>query len=31
VQLINPGFVPESVIVPEIEKDFGKIGWLVQK
>lgn len=30
VQLINPRFVPESVIVPEIEKDIKNIGWLVQ-
>lgn len=29
VQLINPDFVPESVIVPTIERDLEKLGWLV--
>jgi hypothetical protein len=29
VQLINPDFVPESVIVPAIERDLETLGWIV--
>lgn len=29
VQLLNPDFVPESVIVPAIETDLEKLGWIV--
>jgi hypothetical protein len=29
VQLLNPDFVPESVIVPTIENDLEKLGWIV--
>ncbi len=29
VQLINPDYVPESVIVPAIESDLEKLGWIV--
>ncbi len=28
VQLRNQLFVPESVIVPEIETDFDQLGWI---
>lgn len=29
VQLLNPDYVPESVIVPTIENDLEKLGWIV--
>lgn len=29
VQLVNPDYVPESIIVPVIEKDLEKLGWIV--
>ena len=29
VQLINSGFVPESVIVPIIETDIKNLGWII--
>jgi hypothetical protein len=29
VQLINPDFVPESIIVPTIQKDLETLGWIL--
>ena len=29
VQLLNPNFVAESIIVPAIEQDLEKLGWIV--
>lgn len=29
VQLVNPDYVPESVIVPHIERDLKTLGWIV--
>ena len=28
IQLTNQLFVPESIIVPEIETDFDQLGWI---
>ena len=30
VEILNPGFVAESVIVPEIEQDITDIGWRIE-
>lgn len=29
VQLLNPDYVPESVVVPTIERDLEKLGWIL--
>jgi hypothetical protein len=29
IQLTNPGFVAESVIVPDVQHDLDNIGWMV--
>jgi hypothetical protein len=29
VQLMNPNYVPESVVVPAIERDLEKLGWIL--